>query len=107
MARTFTVPTTQGDMEILFNNRALYEFERVHGASAGSVLLSGSMGNRAITHFVWAGLLHENRKITVESVVDLIDLSQIKQTVDAIIDAMEDATATGLEPVEVGKKKKG
>ena len=101
---TFTLQTTDGERELLINNRALYRFEEAHGTPATTVLMRGEMGVRAVNHFVWAGLLHEYPNLKVDEVIDLVDLKKFRETVDVILEAFEHATDTGQK--HVAKKKK-
>lgn len=103
--KVFPIELADGEQyNLKFTNRAMYEFETVHGTPAMSVLMRGVMGTRAITHFVWAGLLHEHKKMTVDQVKDLIPLEDYQRVVDRVMDAVEHATDTGEAPDKTKKK---
>lgn len=101
--KTFSIELSDGEKyNLKYTNRALYEFETVHGTPAMNILMRGSMGVRAITHFVWAGLIHEHKSITIDEVKDLVPINDLQRVVNCVMDAMEHATDTGKS----GKAKK-
>lgn len=106
--RTFNVKLKDGTYELYFDNAALYEFEEKHGQMALRVLMSGEFGFRAITHFVWAGLLHRDRPVHLEKVKEIIEVKRMEAITEVIIAALNDAFDTGDEPeAEPEKKAKG
>jgi hypothetical protein len=68
------VTLTDGEHELRYSNRALMAIERVTGLDVNAV----AQGPRltALVTLVWAGLLHEERGLSVDDVADLIDLSE-------------------------------
>ena len=103
--KTFNIKLVGGSRELKFNNRALYEFSVVHGRDPIHVFARGEMGIRAITHFVWAGLLHSDPNITLDEVKDLVPLNDLQSVVDVVVAAMEHATDTGGKGGDSPKKK--
>ena len=89
--KKFKIPTTEGEKEIIIDNAALFRFEEVHNVPAFHVLLSGGMGARAINHFVWAGLLHEDEDLTVDEVLKMVRVGDHKQIGHTIVNALEAA----------------
>jgi len=99
--RTHNVKLADGTYELYFDNKAFYRFEEVHGSSAIKVMGSGEIGFRAITHLVWAGLLHSGG-YTVDDVMGIIPVSDMEGVVGAVAKAIEDA----LDPKDGKKAKK-
>ena len=89
--RTFKIPTSQGDREILINNTSLYHFEEVHGRSAIHVFMAGDLGARAINHICWAGLLHEDENIRPADVLKIIRSQDHKKISGVIVKAIQEA----------------
>ena len=103
--RTFNVRLKDGTYELYFDNRALFEFEEKHGQMALKVLMSGEFGFRAITHFVWAGLLHRDKPVHLEKVKDIVEVNRMESITEVIIAALNDAFDTGDEPEPSSEKK--
>lgn len=53
--------------QVRFNWQAICRFEEVYGMSFLQALVHGG-GARLITHLVWAGLLHDEPKLTIAQV---------------------------------------
>ena len=89
--KKFKIPTAEGEKSILIDNTALFRFEEIHNQPAIQVLLSGGMGARAINHFVWAGLQHEDESIHIDDVLKMVRLKDHKQIGNTIMKALEAA----------------
>lgn len=99
--RTHNVKLSDGTHELYFDNRAFYRFEEVHGSTAIKVMGGGDIGFRAITHLVWAGLLHKE-SLSVDEVMNMIPVDDFEGVVQAVAAAIEDA----LDPKDGKKAKK-
>lgn len=90
--RTFNATLLDGNVELYYDNEALYTFEEIHGLPAIDVIGSGQMGARAVTHFVYAGILHDKRQ-HIDQVKRRIPtrFTDLEKLVKAIISAVEDA----------------
>ena len=100
--RTFEIELKDGKYRLKFDNRALYRFEELHGQSATTVMVRDPASVRAINHFIWAGLLHENADLSIVDVINNVDSRKLKKYVDTISVAINAAFSTGEE----AKKKK-
>ena len=59
------------------------------------------------TTLIWAGLVHEDKTLTVDRVMDLIDeYSNMAKVTEAMNKAFEDAFSGGVEPTEVAEETK-
>lgn len=103
--RTFNIKLKDGDShELLYDNRALYEFEGIHGDTAMRVMSSGNIGFRSITHLVWAGLQHNEYAPSIDEVIDLVPADDFEGVVKVVMTALEDAL--GLDKKEKAKAAK-
>lgn len=104
--KTFNVKLNDGSHELYFDFAALYTFEEIHGQTATRVMTTGDIGFRAVAHLVYAGLLHNEDKISVKGVIDRIDVDKMEQIVSVLVKALEYAHDTG-EKSGSEKKAKG
>lgn len=90
--KTFNARLLDETVELYYDNEALYTFEEIHGQPAIDVIGSGQMGARAVTHFVYAGILHDKR-LHIDQVKRKIPtrFSDLEKLVRSIIAAVEDA----------------
>ncbi len=90
--RTFNAKLLDGTVELYYDNEALYTFEEIHGLPAIDVIGSGQMGARAVTHFVYAGILHDQRQ-HIDQVKRRIPtrFKDLENLVKTIVSAVEDA----------------
>lgn len=104
--RTHNCRIGKKNYELYYNNEALYEFEGVHGVSAMVVIASGQLGAREITHFLWAGLLHDpNQSLPLEEVKRLIPVSGYVEIAEIIAQAVGEAFDTGEKESESKNEK--
>lgn len=104
--RTFNVTLKDGkSYELMFDNRALYEFEGVHGTTVTELMSSGKIGFQAVSHLVYAGLLHSDDSPTLPEVIDMIPPQKLVKIVDVLVKALGDALdfEEGDEPVKKAK----
>lgn len=58
----------------------------------------GNLTMEELATLVWAGLVHEDKGLTVDKVMDLIDdYSSIQAVVDPVTEAISEAFGTGKE----------
>lgn len=76
-------------------------FEEVTKKSLFDVL-SGDVQIRDVRALLWAGLLHENKKLTLEEVGDMIDNTE--DGVMGILEAITKVAAESLPEVEQGEE---
>lgn len=93
--RTFNCKLKDKSYELYFDNRALYEFENVHGDTATKVFSTGEIGFRALTHFVYAGLLHLDNNPTLDEVINLIPTKSFEAVSLSVAQALNDAFEDG------------
>lgn len=105
--RTFNIKLKDGTYELHYDNAALYEFEEIHKDTAINVISKGEMGFRAITNFVYAGLLHGEDRLHIEQVKQMIPLKDLQRVVIAIEAAMNDAFDDGSKKKPAKKPKAG
>ena len=64
--------------------RGMMSYEEVMGKS----LLTGfdlkAMSLKEVSGFIWACLIHEDRELTYEAFVDMVDLSNLSGLIDAV-----------------------
>lgn len=104
--KTFNVKLNDGSHELYYDFAALYTFEEIHGQTATSIMVTGDIGFRAVAHLVYAGLLHNDERITPKQVIKLIDVDQMQSITEVVMKALEYAYDTGEEP-DSEKKAKG
>lgn len=106
--RTFNATLLDGTYELHFDNRAAYEFQKIHGKQPISVLVTGEMGPMEVSHFVYAGLLHDDdlRK-PLDAVIPLIPMKRepLEKLVKVIKAAVLDAYDLEGEEKKQAKKK--
>jgi hypothetical protein len=95
--RTHNVKLLDGTYELYFDNSALYEFEEKQKDTAINVISTGQMGFRAITNFVWAGLLHSDERLPLVKVKEIIPtrMDELQKVAQAIMAAVDAALDTG------------
>lgn len=71
---------------------ALAELEDVLGVPL-SELEGVQMGMKQVRAFLWAGLIHEDKELTLEQVGDMVDFENMKEVNDKITEAFKAATA--------------
>jgi len=85
--------TLQLDKErhLKFDLNAFAEFEDIYGDinTAFEAMQKGSV--KAIRAMLWAGLVHEDKTLTIEQVGSMIDMSNINEVVGAISKAISEA----------------
>lgn len=75
-----------------YTNRSLVKLEDESGLTASELvqrIAAGSM--KALSQLVWAGLLHESPTLTVEEVLDWIDIERLDEIATAVGTAVEQA----------------
>lgn len=74
-----------------FDLNAFAELEELYGDinTAFEAIQKGSI--KAIRAMLWAGLVHEDRSLTLEQVGSMIDMSNINEVVSAISKAISEA----------------
>ena len=101
--RTFEIELSDGTHQLKFDNHALYRFEELHGESAVMVIIRGVTGVRAVNHFLWAGLLHEDPNLTVNDVIKMVESQRIQEYANIISKAVDHAFDSGQS--QTAKKK--
>lgn len=86
-----------------YNNRALRWFEQQTGLKIMQIDDS-ALGMNEITYLLAAGLLHENRNITVDDADDVIDAVGMKRAYELAMEALQrdlgdDDPDTELQPL--------
>lgn len=71
-----------GSHTLVYGNRGLLALED------SGINLETAGDRRALTTLVWAGLLHEDRKRTLDDVVDLIEVQKYPELGEAVAKAM-------------------
>lgn len=71
-----------------YNNRALRWFEQQTGLKIMQID-DDSLGMNEITYLLAAGLLHENRDITVDDADDVIDVVGMKRSYELAMEAIQ------------------
>lgn len=94
MSATPTVAVTIGDRErtLRYTNRAIVKMEDALRGGAGHV--------RTMNVMVWAGLLHEDPKLSIEQVIDMLDPAQYEVLSEAAVKALAIAQGTYEEQPE-------
>lgn len=85
--------------QVRFNWQAICRFEEAYGMSFTNALVQGS-GARLITHIVWAGLLHDEPKLTIAQVERRLNTflnndGDIAALTTQFIDALQDSGVIG------------
>jgi len=83
---------------LLFNNKALYYLEKESGetiSELASKLGDGQMSLVAINQLVWAGMLHEQSELTVDDVLETLDLSD-QEVLESINDGLSKTLTQAL-----------
>lgn len=102
MKKTFSITLLDGEHSLHYDNAALYRFEELHGDSVVMVMVNNRSSVRVITHFIWAGLLHEHPDISVKEVLEKVDTTKLNEYVTVISNAVNHAF--GDEPKQTKKK---
>lgn len=75
-----------------FTNRAQFKLREVAGAALPELLLrGGTLDGQALTHLVWAGRLHAEPDLEVDTVVDELDPADYPKYIAAIMAAVHEA----------------
>lgn len=94
--RTFNCRIGGKNYELFFDNTALFEFEEHHGKPAFNVLASGELGARALTHFVYAGLLHApEQALPLAEVKKILSPKDYIHVSGVLAQALNDSVDTG------------
>lgn len=101
--KTFEIELLDGKHQLKFDNKALYRFEEVQGMSAPMVMIKNMDSIRALNHFIWAGLLHENPNLSVSDVIDKVDSHRLTEYGRIISEAVNYAFDAGDEPKKKAK----
>jgi len=101
--KTWDIELLDGPHKLKYDNHALYRFEELHGESAVMTIIRGVTGVRAVNHFLWAGLLHENPNLTVNEVIKHVDTHRIQEYANIVAEAVDHAFDSGQR--ETTKKK--
>lgn len=86
-----------------YSLKALSRIEDELGCSIAAIDFS-KISIRQVTTFIWAGLVHEDKDLTVDSVMDIIDDADItlddlvEKVTEAMDAAMSSMGATGKKP---------
>ncbi len=94
--------TLQDTKRILrFSTRALVRFEQESGHTIAQGAAMLQLGSLDVTcQLLWAGLLHEDPKLTIDAVYDLVELDQLKSVSEQLAAATMDALGVEDEPEE-------
>lgn len=79
------------ERHLKFDLNAFAELEELYGDinTAFEAMQKGSI--KAIRAMLWAGLIHEDKTLTVEQVGSMIDMSNINEVMSAIAQAISEA----------------
>ncbi|MFV9511805.1 hypothetical protein [Tepidibacillus sp. LV47] len=85
------------ERHLKFDLNAFAELEELYGdfQTAMDAMQKGSI--KAIRAMLWAGLIHEDKSLTVEDVGSMIDMSNINEVVGIISKAISEAMPKGDE----------
>jgi len=102
------VPITLADGKprtLLYNFNALVELVDTLGIDIMNIqaALNGPGMLKAIRGILWAGLIHEDKALTIEGAGDLVDFSKIDDLTKAVLEALDVAFKTGGEPKNAEK----
>ena len=102
MKKRFSIKLLDGDYSLHYDNIALYRFEELHGDSVVMVMVNNRSSIRVISHFIWAGLLHEYPDISVSEVIKKVNTERLNEYVSVISEAVNNAF--GDSPKQAKKK---
>jgi hypothetical protein len=97
------VPITLADgkpRNLLYKFNALVELVETLGVDIMNIqsAISGPGMLKAIRGILWAGLIHEDKVLTIEEAGDLIEFSQIDELTKAILEALDVAFKSDGDP---------
>lgn len=84
--------TLDKERTLRYTLNALAELEDALGVPL-SDMEGLQLGMKQVRAFLWAGLIHEEKELTIEQVGDLVDFENIKDVNDKITEAFKTATA--------------
>jgi hypothetical protein len=93
------------NLKLCYDNAALYEFEGIEGRSVTEVMVEGSAGIRQINHLIYVGLLRYQPEITLQQVINWVDIKKLSYYMDVVGAAVNDYMDTGEEPEPTGPEK--
>lgn len=102
---TPSVTITLGGAErhLRYTTRALVSIEDATGKASSETSMRLMMGSvRTIATMIWGGLLHEDPKLTIDDVIDMIDLRDQEVLMTAIGRAL--AISQGKDPDKIGEE---
>lgn len=91
-----------------YGNRAFYELESETGKTWTELrprMRAGS--SQAFTAAVWAGLLEDNPKITIDEVIDMIEVDRYEEIAEAVGRAVIIANGRDPDAIEDGEEEEG
>lgn len=96
----FTPITLDKARNFRYGMKAISRLEKVFGKSISNIDLNGLTMEEVAT-LIWAGLVHEDAKLTPDKVMDLIDdHSNVAAVMEVASKAMGEAFGTGGETTE-------
>jgi hypothetical protein len=100
-----TTITLGGEKRALrFTNRALVAIEDETGKTMAEIGTRATLGSfRAISVMLWAALLHEQPKLTVDQVIDMIELPELENIAGSLNTALEAALGKPAKETKGGK----
>ena len=102
------VPITLADgkpRNLLYKFNALVELVETLGFDIMNIqsAISGPGMLKAIRGILWAGLIHEDKALTIEEAGDLIEFSQIDELTKAMLEALDVAFKSDGDPKNAEK----
>jgi len=104
-----SIPITLKDgktRQLRYEWPSLCRLKREYGISAfdvGREQLLGNVDPIKITGLIWAGLIHENKDLTMDEVENLVDISNVMSLMETVGEALLEALH-GEEKAEAIKK---
>jgi len=104
-----SIPITLKDgkvRQLRYEWPSLCRLKREHGISAfdvGREQLLGHVDPTKITGLIWAGLIHENKDLTMDEVENLVDITNVMSLMETVGEALLEALH-GKEKAEAIKK---
>ena len=104
-----SIPITLKDgktRQLRFEWSSLCRLKREYGISAfdvGREQLLGNVDPIKITGLIWAGLIHENKDLTMDEIENLVDISNVMGLMETVGEALLEALH-GKEKAEAIKK---
>jgi len=85
--------------QLRFEWQQICRLEKEKGISlfdaAKEIVFEGKISPIKITAIIWAGLIHEDEKLTIEQVEEFMEFSKISEYINVLSDAIDKALPEG------------